>query len=205
MKRTIAAIALFAAACSGAIPAPATTTEAPAPTVATTVPVTALTAAPVATTAAKSVPTYGDWILEFERQLCAELDHDDCVPVYYDDPDSAIPLLRAVWLTSWFAHEDTRARYNPAATTYRLPGSSNFNSAGVQDYASLHDGVFATVHTLIGHDAAERGYIDIVDTLLAQDATYADWRQRLDDSAWCCPGKYEISKTPIDWLEKPLP
>jgi hypothetical protein len=44
--------------------------------------------------------------------------------------------------------ENTRARNNPLATTLKVPGSTPFNTAGVQDYTSREVGVEATANTL---------------------------------------------------------
>lgn len=48
----------------------------------------------------------------------------------------------------WASYEGTDARYNPLATTQPMPGSTAFNSAGVQDYASIDDGIQATIWSL---------------------------------------------------------
>ena len=46
--------------------------------------------------------------------------------------------------------QPAQALFNPIDTEWRLPGSTNFNSAGVQDYLSLAQGVQATALTYNG-------------------------------------------------------
>lgn len=140
--------------------------------------------------------TYGDWADAVISQLASVLDH----------PDADIPDDRAEWLTSWAAHEDTRARFNPLATTLRLHGSTDFNSAGVQDYGTLGQGVHAVVGTLLGHDAAERGYTTVVRDLLHPGSSYRDFRHAVSFSAWGPErGDYWIPVDPVDWTDKNLP
>jgi hypothetical protein len=43
-----------------------------------------------------------------------------------------------------------QARFNPLNTTLRMPGSTSFNSVGVQNYVSFDQGLDATVKTLRG-------------------------------------------------------
>lgn len=49
-----------------------------------------------------------------------------------------------------FEGEGTTAAWNPAATELKLPGSTDFNTAGVQNFESMAQGVKATAATL--HD-----------------------------------------------------
>lgn len=55
-------------------------------------------------------------------------------------------------LASWMRHEfgswPPSAKNNPFATTEQMPGSTQFNSVGVQNYANASDGVAANVKTL---------------------------------------------------------
>lgn len=62
--------------------------------------------------------------------------------------------LRAV--VSWESAEGTTAKWNPLATTKKMPGSTNFNSTGVQNYDSPQQGLEATIKTLRepGHNYA---------------------------------------------------
>lgn len=52
------------------------------------------------------------------------------------------------FLYAWRQSEGKAGRYNPFNTTHKLPGSTNFNSVGVKNYASLEDGLDATLKTL---------------------------------------------------------
>lgn len=51
-------------------------------------------------------------------------------------------------LASWLPHEGTAAAYNPMASTLPEPGSTVFNSDGVQNYVSASQGAQATAATL---------------------------------------------------------
>ena len=51
-------------------------------------------------------------------------------------------------LDAWARMENTRAEWNPLATTMRKPGSLDFNSAGVQNYPDRDTGIDATAVTL---------------------------------------------------------
>ena len=51
-------------------------------------------------------------------------------------------------LKIWQGYENTNACWNPLATTWGRPGSSDFNSVGVKNYANRDDGIAATANTL---------------------------------------------------------
>lgn len=53
-----------------------------------------------------------------------------------------------VALVAWMVGEGTKARNNPLATTRPYPRATNYNSVGVKHYATLRDGIAATVETL---------------------------------------------------------
>ncbi len=53
-----------------------------------------------------------------------------------------------VSLVAWQTAENTRATFNPLATTMPAGRAGTFNSSGVKNYASLLDGINATVQTL---------------------------------------------------------
>lgn len=60
-------------------------------------------------------------------------------------------------MTDWFNHEfpntwPPTAKYNPMATTQPMPGSTRFNSVGVQNYTSWSQGIAANVQTLENGD-----------------------------------------------------
>jgi len=58
-------------------------------------------------------------------------------------------------LMAWMQAEGDAGRFNPLNTTKKMPGSTNFNGVGVQNYASFEDGVQATADTL--NYGAKRG------------------------------------------------
>lgn len=62
------------------------------------------------------------------------------------------------WCAAWTRNENTRARYNPLATTQTWPNATNFNLVGVKNYATPQDGIAATIQTL-SYDYP--GYADI--------------------------------------------
>jgi hypothetical protein len=81
---------------------------------------------------AGSVPvTYPQWAAMFLPRLGAPVCGNNMVAV-----------------VAWQAQEGTRAAWNPLATTRGMPGSTRFNSHGVQNYRSVEEGLQATVLTL---------------------------------------------------------
>jgi hypothetical protein len=52
------------------------------------------------------------------------------------------------FLYAWRQSEGKSGKYNPFNTTQSMPGSTNFNSVGVKNYASIDDGLNATIKTL---------------------------------------------------------
>lgn len=56
---------------------------------------------------------------------------------------------RVNFLLAWMSGENTAAAFNPLATTWPLPGATNFNSVGVKNYPSFEHGVYATAKTLL--------------------------------------------------------
>lgn len=69
------------------------------------------------------------------------------------------------WARFEGGHYKNSAAYNPLNTTYELPGSKGMNSIGVKAYANWDDGMKATVASLTGRRADERGYTAIVEAL----------------------------------------
>ena len=51
-------------------------------------------------------------------------------------------------LNTWAHFEGGNAAFNPLNTTKTAPGTTNYNSAGVKNYASMEDGIHATAVTL---------------------------------------------------------
>ena len=52
------------------------------------------------------------------------------------------------FVVAWEKAEGTSATFNPLATTQYMPGSTNFNSVGVKNYASYADGLTANAFVL---------------------------------------------------------
>lgn len=86
-------------------------------------------------------------------------------------------------MVAWAAQEGTDAGWNPLATTLDLPGATLFNSAGVRNYASLSQGLHATVLTL-QHGLTTHGYGAIVQGLRAC-ADPVITASAINASDWC--------------------
>lgn len=90
-------------------------------------------------------------------------------------------------LTTWMRHEGghwkNSANYNPLNTTYSMAGSTSMNSVGVKSYKSWEDGYAATVNTLTGKNATDRGYSAIVSALKSGASTDAIL-DAVNKSAW---------------------
>jgi hypothetical protein len=86
-----------------------------------------------------------------------------------------------VAVVAWETAESTAAAFNPLATTRGESGSNAMNGVGVQNYASLNEGLWATVDTLA---SGASGYTDIVDSLQAC-APAALTVDAINASAWC--------------------
>lgn len=70
------------------------------------------------------------------------------------------------WISAWLAKENTKAKFNPLATTYDLPPNTDFNSVGVKNFTTRAQGIEATVRTLRGQ---HRGYADIIKGIVQND------------------------------------
>jgi hypothetical protein len=70
------------------------------------------------------------------------------------------------WISAWLAKENTKATFNPLATTYKLPPYSDFNPVGVKNYTTRNQGIEATVRTLRG---AHQGYSGIIEGIVRND------------------------------------
>jgi peptidoglycan hydrolase CwlO-like protein len=92
-----------------------------------------------------------------------------------------------VALVAWQYSEFTQAAWNPLADTLPMPGSTDFNSVGVQDYVSLDQGLQAVRHTLT--NGPTLGYPAIVSALRAC-ADAMTTARAINASAWCrgCAG-----------------
>jgi len=85
-------------------------------------------------------------------------------------------------LVAWQYSEFTQAAWNPLADTLAMPGSTTFNSSGVQDYVSLDQGLLATRYTLV--NGAGLGYGAILSEL-AGCADPMSTARAINASMWC--------------------
>jgi hypothetical protein len=102
-----------------------------------------------------------------------------------------------VVVVAWQVAESTQAAWNPLATTHRMPGSTDFNGVGVQNYASLVQGLQATADTIdFGWDVY--GYGAIVRSLRACERPM-DTARAVNASSWCpgcVGGQYVLNVVP---------
>jgi hypothetical protein len=89
---------------------------------------------------------------------------------------------------TWETAESTEAVFNPLATTHAMDGATEFNTAGVKNYASLQQGLDASRDTL-EQGTGSYGYGAILDALRAC-ATAETTAAAINASAWCrgCAG-----------------
>jgi hypothetical protein len=99
-------------------------------------------------------------------------------------------------LVAWLAAEGTQAKWNPLATTLRRPGSTNFNSVGVQNYLTLCQGLEATTLTL---DEPGHGYGKILRKLENPNATASDILTAVAESDW---GTGELALSILDDVKR---
>jgi predicted nucleic acid-binding Zn-ribbon protein len=113
--------------------------------------------------------SYGRWSVLLLRSMGAPVCHSN-----------------EVVLIAWQLSEFTQAAWNPLATTKPLPGSTNFNSVGVQNFVSLAQGLEGTRLTL---NNGASGYGSILANLHACSASMTTARA-INASAWChgCAG-----------------
>lgn len=74
------------------------------------------------------------------------------------------------FLVAWQRAEGTGGAHNPLNTSQPMPGSTTFNSHGVQNYATAEDGLAATATTL---RAGYPGYAEIVAGIQRNDPALA--------------------------------
>jgi uncharacterized coiled-coil protein SlyX len=124
--------------------------------------------------------------------------------VYGDWADMLLRILGAptcrqnqVLVVAWQVQEFTQAAWNPLATTHRMPGSTSFNSVGVQNYVSLAQGLQATKET-IEHGWSVYGYGAVVTSLRAC-ANALTTAHAIAASSWCpgcLGGNYVVGVVP---------
>lgn len=90
-------------------------------------------------------------------------------------------------LTTWMRHEGghwkNSANYNPLNTTLDMSNNESMNSVGVKRYKSWEEGYAATIGTLTGKNAGDRGYTAIVDALKSGASTDSILAA-VNNSAW---------------------
>jgi peptidoglycan hydrolase CwlO-like protein len=128
-----------------------------------------------------AVAPYGQWARLFLGELGAPSCRENLVA-----------------LVAWQAAEGTSAAWNPLATTLPMPGSTSFNSVGVQNYVSLAQGVDAIHQTLL-RGASTYGYGAILDSL-ARCADASTTAGAINASFWCrgcAGGAYVTGLVPV--------
>ena len=101
-----------------------------------------------------------------------------------------------ITLVAWQYSEFTQAEWNPLADTLAMPGSTTFNSAGVQNYVSLDQGLQATRYTLV--NGAGLGYGAILSELAGCSDPMSTARA-INASMWCrgcAGGAYVVNDIP---------
>lgn len=98
-----------------------------------------------------------------------------------DPSKEAIDAL-VTWMRFEGGHWKNSADFNPLNTTLTRPGSKSMNPIGVKAYTSWDQGLQATIDTLTGNKAKERGYTAIIDALKGGDKD--DILQAINNSAW---------------------
>jgi hypothetical protein len=119
--------------------------------------------------------SYGEWAHAFLRVMGVPRCHENLVVTI-----------------AWQAQEGTQAAWNPLATTHRMPGSTDFNSVGVQNFLSLEQGLQATRETIQGGWDIY-GYGAIIRSMEAcMDAM--DTARAIAASRWCygCVGGFYV-------------
>ncbi len=82
------------------------------------------------------------------------------------------------FFVAWQHAEGATAAFNPFDTELRLPGSTNYNSAGVQNYRSLGQGIQATASTL------KNGYYPLILAALKDGSNAYQMANALAQSPW---------------------
>ena len=122
--------------------------------------------------------TFGEWAKVFLKELHAPVARNNLVV-----------------MVAWQVAEYTQAKWNPLATTYPMPGATEYNSHGVRNYTSLAQGLEATRRTL---QHCCYGYEAILANL-ARNAESMTTGQAINDSRWCsgcADGGYVIDLIP---------
>ena len=83
-------------------------------------------------------------------------------------------------VVAWEVAESTNATFNPLATTHS-GGVTALNSAGVQNFATLRDGLTATVDTLTSGAPGYTGILDALQICAPASVTV----DAIRGSVWC--------------------
>lgn len=117
------------------------------------------------------------------------------------------PIVRHnLWtLVSWMQAEGGSAKFNPLNTTQKMPGSTNYNSIGVQNFVSFDQGVEANAKTILQD---KFGYPSIVDHFRSGDRAVYTLRA-IEGSNWGTGGiatqcLYWVKKYWNDYSTKPI-
>jgi peptidoglycan hydrolase CwlO-like protein len=121
--------------------------------------------------------TFGQWAGSFLPRIGAPACHDNMVAV-----------------VAWGVAEYTAARWNPLATSYPMPGATDFTAGGVKNYRSLDQGLDATRLTL-ERGSASLGYGPILQSLRGCRGA-EDTARAVDASSWCRCGAYVEARIP---------
>jgi len=125
--------------------------------------------------------TFGSWAALF----LSRIDAPPC-------PDNLVVVV------AWQVAEGTAAAHNPLATTHDMPGSTDFNSVGVQNFPTVEAGLEATVATLY-NGLSIYGYGAILDAL-ARCASARTTAEAINASSWCrgcAGGLYVLNVLPL--------
>lgn len=76
-------------------------------------------------------PTWGFWAEQFLLQIGAPVERE-----------------KVVFMLAWMRKENTKAKWNPQATTQPWDNATSFNSFNVRNYKTFADGQGATVKTI---------------------------------------------------------
>ena len=117
---------------------------------------------------------------QFARSLVLALRARDAIGsgLSYSGIATSIDPTYTDKFVAWMAGEDTKAAFNPMATTLRVPNSTQFNSAGVQNYPDYATGVEATIHTLL-----LPYYVHVLEAL-SSPYTLSDFAHAVEVSPW---------------------
>lgn len=81
-------------------------------------------------------------------------------------------------MVCWAASENTKAQFNPYASTLQYEGSTDFNEAGVKNYATYEEGLAAWKATILN------GLYDSILTPLGENAPMAETCSAIENSSW---------------------